>query len=121
MRRLLLVLLTLLFSLCGPAIGAISDFWQPFLAAKRGGFTGAGFSAYDDAAEAAYASIRGTRCDVAQIAQNLGLDASAVNTMKKHLFYGATRLQWDPERRFLGGSLGMRTSPPIGKVLRQEP
>jgi hypothetical protein len=34
MTRLLLLLLTLLFSLSGPAMGGYSDFWQSSLAAK---------------------------------------------------------------------------------------
>ncbi|MFN0130186.1 MAG: hypothetical protein ACKV19_26275 [Verrucomicrobiales bacterium] len=86
-----------------PAPASTGDFYNAdrydasdCLLAAKGGFTGAGYRAYDDAAEAAYASIRGTRGDVGQIAQNLGLDASAVNTMKKHLFYGRHQIAVGP-------------------------
>ena len=44
MMRLLLLLLTLLFSLSGPAMGSCSDFWQSSIAAKTG--AGAGDEAF---------------------------------------------------------------------------
>ena len=64
-----------------------SDAFNKIGNAPEGGFTGAGhIEQSSQAAEDAYAAIRGDTGDVSSIAKNTGIDEDVVAQVKKHLF-----------------------------------